>query len=394
MREILGAWTRGPDGFEAERARLEEAYAAANGGGSAVLVPSGRDAFRFLLEAIARPGQRRVVLPAYADRSLLEVVTSLGLEPVACDVRRLDGAIDPQRIDALLGPDVVALTVIHLFGRPAPIEAIGAIAARHGVALIEDCAHAPIAPFAVPAVRSLVTASFTSLAPFKLIDCGGGGIAHSADAALAAAVRKAAQRSAPAGGLTSLTRLLGATALETATTPAIYNAIGHRAFVRLSAGGGAIPFYKRHIRPFLKRGADGADPAAPRPPSVPSAPFLRAGLRQLASLPGRLAERRRLARVLAEGLPAGLLFAAEVLAESAEYAQIAVVSDRDAALRRLAAAGVDALPSPMIAWGEAAGCPVAAALGENAIQLPWFDGITDADVRLMRDALRRLAGSR
>ena len=369
------------------------AYAAANGGGSAVLVPSGRDGLRFVLQAIARPGRQKVVLPAYADRSLLEVVHSLGLEAVPCDVRSGDGVLDTERLAERLGTDVLAVVVIHLFGRPAAIERIATIAASRDVALIEDCAHAPIAPFQ-SAARTAVTASFTSLAPFKLIDCGGGGIAHCVDPDLAAALRQRAQGSAPAGGLTSLSRLLGALAIETATQPTIYDAIGHRAFLRLGAGGDAIPFYKRHIRPILKRGTAAADAAPGDSPSamaLPSAPFLRAGLRQLASLPARLAERRRLARMLAHGLPPGLLLVAEPLAESAEYAQIAVVADRASALERLADAGIDALPSPMIAWAEAAHGPVAARLAGSAIQLPWFDGVTEADVELMRRALVRVA---
>ncbi|MGH7790393.1 MAG: hypothetical protein ACRERC_26220, partial [Candidatus Binatia bacterium] len=261
----------------------------------------------------------------------------------------------------------------------------------HGVAVIEDCAHAPLAPFGA-AGRARVAASFTSLAPFKLVDCGGGGIAFSADAALIAALRAAAPPAAPSGARTALSRLAGAAAVELATAPSLYDRLGHPAFARLGAGGGAMPFYKRHIRPILKRGADHPAPisagAAGEAAELPSLPFLRAGLRQLASLPARLTERRRLARRLADGLPEGLLLAAEALDHSCEYAQLAVVADRAAALACLAAAGVDALPSPMIAWADPTACPVAAHLAAHAIQLPWFDGLTDADVDLLRRALQ------
>jgi dTDP-4-amino-4,6-dideoxygalactose transaminase len=138
------------------------------------------------------------------------------------------------------------------------------------------------------------------------------------------------------------------------------------------------------VRPWLKRGADLRE----RP--LPAAAFLDGGTAQWRSLPSRLARRRQLAQILGSGLPQGLLLASEDPAVSAEYAQIAVVADRATALAQLSGVRIDALPAPMIVRGVPAEIPVAAFLGEHAVQLPWFDGITDDEVAHVLRAVREV----
>src|SRR5262245_38910116 len=99
----LATWVlRGRETFEAERRRLERAYAELNGGAEALLVGSGRRGFQLVLEALQSAHRDAVVLPAYADLSLVQTVRRIGLEPVACDVRASDGTLDPTDFERVL----------------------------------------------------------------------------------------------------------------------------------------------------------------------------------------------------------------------------------------------------------------------------------------------------
>jgi dTDP-4-amino-4,6-dideoxygalactose transaminase len=364
---------------------LEGAYAAANAGGTAILVPSGRDGLRLVLSALRRSGRTRVVLPAYGDRSVIETVLGLGFEAVPCDVRRADATLDPDRLEeALATVRPAAVISVRLFGHPCD-HRVAALAAAHDVPLLEDCAHAPISP---PGERGEVCrASFTSFALFKLIDCGGGGMVLTADRDLAAQVRAAARRHPVRGAGAEAWHALVAAGLRVATAAPLWGLIGHPLF--RSLGGGALPAYKRYVRPWLKPHAD----EDLRP--LPGLPSLRAGLRQVDDLPERLAARRQRAALLRVGLPPGLLLRSDRPASSAEYAAIACLPDAKGALGRLLEAGLAALPAPMVCYAGAGAYPVPVArrLAAEAIQLPWYDDMTEADVGALRAALCAIVGA-
>ncbi|MBW2416624.1 MAG: aminotransferase class I/II-fold pyridoxal phosphate-dependent enzyme, partial [Deltaproteobacteria bacterium] len=61
--------------------------------------------------------------------------------PVFCDIEEETFTLDPARIESLIGPDTRAILPVHLFGNPCDVEAIQAIADRHGLTVIYDAAH-------------------------------------------------------------------------------------------------------------------------------------------------------------------------------------------------------------------------------------------------------------
>jgi len=64
------------------------------------------------------------------------------IRPVFCDIDEKTFNLDPQRIEALIGPDTRAILPVHVFGHPCDVEAIQAIADKHGLHVIYDAAHA------------------------------------------------------------------------------------------------------------------------------------------------------------------------------------------------------------------------------------------------------------
>ena len=64
-----------------------------------------------------------------------------GVRPVFCDIEERHYTLDPERIEGLIGPETRAILPVHVFGYPCDVEAIQAIADRHGLAVIYDAAH-------------------------------------------------------------------------------------------------------------------------------------------------------------------------------------------------------------------------------------------------------------
>jgi dTDP-4-amino-4,6-dideoxygalactose transaminase len=112
-----------------------------------------------------------------------------GARPVFADVRE-DFTIDPDRVEAAITPRTKAVLPVHLTGRCADMEAIGAIAQQHGLAVIEDAAQAAGARRKGRAAGSFGVVGCFSFHPLKnLSGIGDGGMVVTRDAAVAERLR-------------------------------------------------------------------------------------------------------------------------------------------------------------------------------------------------------------
>jgi dTDP-4-amino-4,6-dideoxygalactose transaminase len=140
-REALasGWWSTGPrvEAFEAACAEffgVDHAVAVSNGTAALHLA---------LLACECGPGDE-VVLPSLNFVAAANVVRHAGAVPVFCDIGGPhDLNLDPDDLEAAVGPRTKALLVLHYGGFPCDMEAVTAIAERHGLVVIEDAAHAP-----------------------------------------------------------------------------------------------------------------------------------------------------------------------------------------------------------------------------------------------------------
>jgi len=136
-RRVLrsGHFVGGPEvaGFEAEAA----AYLGVE---HAVGLNSGTDALVIGLRALGiEPGDEVITSP-FTFFASPESIGIVGAREVFADVELDSFNIDPQRVEDAISPRTRALMPVHLFGRPADMDAISDIASRHGLTVIEDCA--------------------------------------------------------------------------------------------------------------------------------------------------------------------------------------------------------------------------------------------------------------
>jgi UDP-2-acetamido-2-deoxy-ribo-hexuluronate aminotransferase len=207
-----GQYIMGP-----EVAELESALCARTGALHCVTVASGTEALLIALMALAlKPGDEVITSP-FTFAATAEVIVLLGGVPVFVDIEPDTCNLDATRVEAAITERTRALMPVSLYGQVADMDALDAIAARHGLAVIEDAAQSfgatyggaptPSQGMAAPRGRSpalgrpgggrgrcsgaLSTFGCTSFFPSKPLGCyGDGGALFTDDDALAQAARE------------------------------------------------------------------------------------------------------------------------------------------------------------------------------------------------------------
>jgi dTDP-4-amino-4,6-dideoxygalactose transaminase len=109
---------------------------------AAVGLGSGTDALRIGLLALGIQAGDEVLVTANAGVPPVAAVVAAGARPVFCDVDPHTHTLDPDEIDRRITPRSRAVLVVHLYGHPANMVAIGERARQYGLKVLEDCAQA------------------------------------------------------------------------------------------------------------------------------------------------------------------------------------------------------------------------------------------------------------
>jgi len=170
---------------------FERAFAGACGAAACIGVGTGTDAIAISLRVLGiGPGDEVITTPLSAAYTALACMM-VGARPVFADIdpRRL--TIDPAAIESAITPRTAAILPVHLYGQPADMRAIAAIAARHGLAIVEDCCQAHLATCDGQRIGSFGAAAAYSFYPTKNLGAlGDGGAITTGDEALAAKMRR------------------------------------------------------------------------------------------------------------------------------------------------------------------------------------------------------------
>jgi dTDP-4-amino-4,6-dideoxygalactose transaminase len=187
QRVLASGWyILGPEveAFEAE-------FAAYHGLSHAVGVANGTDAIELALKAAGIGPGDEVITVAHTAVATVCAVERSGAKPVLVDVDPITYTIDPAAAAAAVTPQTRAIVPVHLYGHPADMDAINALAQNHGLAVIEDCAQAHGARY-----RGKLVGTFGNLAAFSFYPTknlgayGDGGAVVTRDDVLAARLRR------------------------------------------------------------------------------------------------------------------------------------------------------------------------------------------------------------
>jgi UDP-2-acetamido-2-deoxy-ribo-hexuluronate aminotransferase len=174
-----------------EIAELEQQLAAYTGARHCVTVASGTEALLIALMALdLKPGDEVITTP-FTFIATAEMIVLLGAKAVLVDAEEDTANLDAAKLAAAITPRTRAIMPVSLYGQPADMDEINALAARHRIAVIEDAAQSFGATYKGRRSCALSQIGCTSFFPSKPLGCyGDGGAIFTDDAALATAMRE------------------------------------------------------------------------------------------------------------------------------------------------------------------------------------------------------------
>lgn len=165
---------------------FERRWGTLHGTGPAVAVTNGSHAIDLALLATGIGEGDEVIVPSWTFVATAAAVLMVNAIPVLVDVDLDTGCIDPDGVEAAITPRTRAVIAVHIAGHPADMDRLTDICARHGLVLIEDCAHAHGSTFNGQMVGTFGAAGSYSFQASKLMSGGEGGALVSADPAVRA----------------------------------------------------------------------------------------------------------------------------------------------------------------------------------------------------------------
>ena len=147
----------------------------------ALCAANGTVTLEIALKAVGiKPGDE-VIVPAYTFEATAVPVLRLGAIPVFVDVLPTTYCVDPEAVEAAITPRTRAMIPVHLAMNMADMDSLGEIAAKSGLKIVEDCAHAHGARWRGRGAGSLGDAGSFSMQTSKLMSSGEGGVVTTGD---------------------------------------------------------------------------------------------------------------------------------------------------------------------------------------------------------------------
>lgn len=173
-----------------ELSAFEQEFAAYTGTRHCIGVGNGLDALRLCLEARGIGPGDEVIVPSNTYIATWLAVSQVGATLVAVEPDERTYNIDPARIEAAITPRTKAIIPVHLYGQPADMDPIMALAQQHGLFVLEDAAQAQGARYKGQPVGGLGDAAAWSFYPGKNLGAfGDGGAITTNDPKLAERLR-------------------------------------------------------------------------------------------------------------------------------------------------------------------------------------------------------------
>ena len=177
-----------------EVAELEEKLVGYTGAKYCITVANGTDALQIALMALGVGPGDEVITPGFTYIATAETVALLRAKPVYVDIDTRTYNLDPALLEAAITPRTKAIIPVSLYGQCADFDAINAIAARHGIPVIEDAAQSFGASYKGCKSCNISAIACASFFPSKPLGCyGDGGAIFTSDDELAKVIRQIAR---------------------------------------------------------------------------------------------------------------------------------------------------------------------------------------------------------
>lgn len=183
---VAGGWISSSGSYVRD---FEQAFAAWCGVKHGIAVCNGTVALHLALAALGVGPGDEVIIPDFTMIASALAVCYTGATPVFAEADAATWNLRPDSVEALITPRTKAIMAVHIFGNPCDMTALSAVAARHGVSLMEDAAEAHGATLHGQRAGSLSRIACFSFFANKNITTGEGGMVVTNDAALADACR-------------------------------------------------------------------------------------------------------------------------------------------------------------------------------------------------------------
>ncbi|HVR08641.1 MAG TPA: DegT/DnrJ/EryC1/StrS family aminotransferase [Thermoanaerobaculia bacterium] len=169
---------------------FEQRFAAASGCAHGVACASGTAALHLTLAALGIGPGDEVIVPTFTMIATANAVAYTGAQAVLVDADAGTWNLDVEQVAAKVTPRTRAIVAVHTYGHPADMGPLRDVAARHGLALLEDAAEAHGATYRGAAVGGLGDAAAFSFYGNKIVTTGEGGMVTTNDERLAATARR------------------------------------------------------------------------------------------------------------------------------------------------------------------------------------------------------------
>lgn len=354
--------------------RLKGRYVAAIG--------SGRFALLLVLESLGVEPGSTILLPSYNASCVPNALQAAGYRPLFMDIDPETLTLDAKRLPKKLPDNTGAIIVTHIEGNPGPVEAVQKWAERFEIPVIEDAAHALGAELNGQAIGSLGDGAIFSLGRGKHLNTLGGGIAVVKAARAGKKLHALADRLSVNSGVDLLRQVMMETMVVSGTHPTLYAAIALPA-LKVARRFGLDPMTLAFEDP--KDALDQIPEDWKRRLSNLQAEL---GLGGLDRFDRALIRRRQIADHMRAELAGTLPMQKPIEGANPAWLELTVlVNQREAFQKRLLKLGVDTQRTWMDAChalpglgDEASECPHALRVGQEAVYLPTYAALSDAQV--------------
>jgi L-glutamine:2-deoxy-scyllo-inosose/3-amino-2,3-dideoxy-scyllo-inosose aminotransferase len=179
LRQVVDSGCWGFDGpMEAE---FERQFAAYQGAAYGLAVANGTVALQLALESLGVGAGDEVIVPAMTWQATAAAALDINAIPILADVDPGTYCVDPAAVEALITDRTRAIIVVHLYGSLADMDKLLAIGDKHGIPVIEDCAHAHGSRWGDRGTGSMGALGCFSFQLFKTLTAGEGGFITTSD---------------------------------------------------------------------------------------------------------------------------------------------------------------------------------------------------------------------